>query len=131
MQTPHLDDLAARSLVMKKAYVQAAVCAASRASVLTGRRPDTTRVTDFMHYWRTNGGNFTTIPQYFKDNGYKTLGLGKIFHPGHSSGGDDPISWSQDRNDYFLPDKSYWNTRNNNSWLIVEDTELKNHAPPS
>ena len=41
------------------------------------------------------GGNYTTIPQYFKQNGYNTVGMGKIFHPGIASNDSDPISWSE------------------------------------
>lgn len=36
-----------------------------------------------------NTTNATTIPQYFKDNGYITIGMGKIFHPGALNGNDD------------------------------------------
>ena len=49
---------------------------------LEGRRPDTTHVYDLVHYWRDVGGNYTTIPQYFKQHGYRSVGMGKIFHPG-------------------------------------------------
>ena len=59
--------------------------------MLTGRRPDTTGVTVALgSYWRTNtagGGNFTSLPQHFRENGYTTIGHGKIFHPGGCSGG--------------------------------------------
>ena len=41
------------------------------------------------------GGDYTTIPGYFKQNGYTTVGMGKIFHPGVASGDDDPVSWSE------------------------------------
>ena len=78
MKTPNLDELASRSVVMRRAYVQQAVCSPSRTSMLTGRRPDTTRVHDLIHYWRQVAGNFTTLPQYFKQNGYKTAGIGKV-----------------------------------------------------
>ena len=56
-----------------------------QASLLfaAGRRPDTTHVYDLVTYWRKVGGNYTTIPQYFKENGYRTIGMGKIFHPGN------------------------------------------------
>ena len=60
--TPNLDKLAAKSMVLKRAYVQQALCSPSRTSLLTGRRPDTTRVWDPDHYWRNVSGNFTTIP---------------------------------------------------------------------
>ena len=53
MSTPALDSLAGRSLLLERAFVQQAVCSPSRTSLLTGRRPDTTRVTDLHSYWRT------------------------------------------------------------------------------
>ena len=46
------------------------------------RRPDTTHVYDIKTYFRTAGGNFTTLPQYFKNRDYEVAGMGKIFHPG-------------------------------------------------
>lgn len=95
MHTPNLDRLAAKSLLLKQAYVQQALCGPSRSSLLTSRRPDTTHVYDLRTYWREAGGNFTTIPQFFKEHGYITQGIGKIFHPGRSSHSDDPISWTE------------------------------------
>ncbi|XP_030836815.1 iduronate 2-sulfatase-like isoform X2 [Strongylocentrotus purpuratus] len=76
--------------------VQQSVCAPSRTSFLTGRRPDTTRLYDFGSYWREHAGNYTTIPQHFKENGYITLSVGKVFHPGKPSGSTDdfPYSWT-------------------------------------
>ncbi|KAH6936620.1 hypothetical protein HPB50_020344 [Hyalomma asiaticum] len=74
-----------------------ALCGPSRTSFLTSRRPDTLRVYEnHCHYWRHTVGNFTTIPQYFKENGYHTVSVGKIFHPGPPSGRrqDYPYSWS-------------------------------------
>lgn len=64
--------------------------------MLTSRRPDTLRLYDFYSYWRRRVGNFTTLPQYFREHGYHTHSIGKVFHPGTSSGGDDdfPYSWS-------------------------------------
>lgn len=61
---------------------QQAVCAPSRTSMLTSRRPDTTRLYDFNSYWRVHSGNYTTMPQYFKSKGYFTMSVGKVFHPG-------------------------------------------------
>lgn len=58
------------------------MCAPSRVSFLTGRRPDTTRLYDFGSYWRKAAGNYTTLPQYFKEQGYFSAGVGKVFHMG-------------------------------------------------
>lgn len=74
MHTPNIDALAAKSLVLTKNYVQQAVCSPTRASLLTGRRPDRTRTYDLYSYFRTVGGNFTTIPEHFMQSGYQTIG---------------------------------------------------------
>ncbi|XP_069704069.1 iduronate 2-sulfatase isoform X2 [Periplaneta americana] len=76
---------------------QQALCAPSRNSFLTSRRPDTLHLYDFYSYWRTFTGNFTTLPQHFKDSGYHTKSIGKVFHPGISSNwsDDQPYSWSE------------------------------------
>ena len=95
MHTPNLDALAGESLLFLNAFCQQSLCGPSRASFLTGRRPDTTRITIIGPYWRNMGGNFTTIPQFFKEHGYRTLGGGKIFHWGPSSNNDDiKFSWT-------------------------------------
>ena len=124
MHTPNLDALASRSLVMGRAYVQQAVCSPSRTSLLTGRRPDTTHVHDLIAYFRHVGGNFTTIPQYFKEHGYVTTGMGKIFHPGIASGHDDPVSWTEK---YFHAHSKYWDKYPRYSWYAANDSEVDRH----
>ena len=123
MSTPKMDALAARSLVLKRAYVQQAVCGPSRASLLTGRRPDTTKTYDTNTYFRTAGGNFSTIPEYFKNNGYISVGMGKIFHNGGSGTANDPPSWTS----YYNPSKKY-REDTSESWKVVlnNDTKLNN-----
>ena len=96
VKSPNLDALASKSMVFEHAYCQIAVCSPSRASLLTGRRPDTNHVWEISkdEYWR-DYTNATSIPQYFKENGYVSIGMGKIFHPGAPSGNDDrAYSWS-------------------------------------
>ena len=62
---------------------------------MTSRRPDTTKILNIGYYWRDYGGNYTTLPQFFKENGYFTVGSGKVFHGGPSSNKHDcPYSWS-------------------------------------
>ncbi|XP_033632113.1 iduronate 2-sulfatase-like [Asterias rubens] len=95
--TPNMDQLAAQSIRFTDAHAQQALCAPSRISFLTSRRPDSTRLWDFMSsYWRDAAGNFTTLPQHFKENGYYTVSLGKVFHRGRCSNFTDdyPLSWS-------------------------------------
>ncbi|KAK7097483.1 iduronate 2-sulfatase-like [Littorina saxatilis] len=93
--TPNIDHLASKSVVFERAYAQQALCGPSRTSFLTGRRPESTRVFDLTTYWRDVAGNFTTLPQFFKQHGYFAQGIGKIFHPGNSGGNNDgDFSWS-------------------------------------
>ena len=96
-KTPNIDRLAGLSRVFTHAYCQQALCAPSRVSMLTSRRPDVTRLLDFASYWREMAGNFTTLPQYFKEFGYHTKSVGKVFHRNKSSNFTDdyPYSWSE------------------------------------
>ncbi len=91
IQSPRIDQLAARGTVFERAYCQQAVCSPSRTSLLTGCRPDTTKVYDLQTHFRTTIPDVVTLPQQFKQHGYVTRGLGKIFHGGL----DDRPSWSQ------------------------------------
>ena len=116
--TPALDRLASKSLVLKNAHCQQAICSPSRTSLLTGRRPDTTHVYDLKTYFRKVGGNFTTIPQFFKEHGYLSIGMGKIFHPGEkASGKDDPISWSEP----YFHGNHVWRNKERSWWAVTPD----------
>ncbi|XP_045187718.2 iduronate 2-sulfatase-like [Mercenaria mercenaria] len=119
MVTPNIDKLANQSLLLQRAYVQQAQCSPSRASLLTGRRPDTTHVYDLTANFREVGGNFTTIPQYFKQQRYKSVGMGKIFHPHNDTISDDPISWSEP---FFHGVANHEN--NARSWEAVPESNL-------
>uniref|UniRef100_A0A336M9N0 CSON014130 protein n=1 Tax=Culicoides sonorensis TaxID=179676 RepID=A0A336M9N0_CULSO len=94
--TPNIDKLIQKSFYFTNTFAQQSLCAPSRNSILTSRRPDTLKLYDFYSYWRAEVGNFTTLPQYFKENGYFTYSIGKVFHPGASSNFTDdfPASWS-------------------------------------
>ncbi|XP_041458841.1 iduronate 2-sulfatase-like isoform X2 [Lytechinus variegatus] len=94
--SPNIDGLASQSAVFQHAMAQQAVCGPSRTSFLTSRRPDTTKLYDFYSYWRDAAGNYTTLPQHFKEHGYFTASIGKVFHNGKASNGTDdyPYSWS-------------------------------------
>jgi iduronate 2-sulfatase len=90
MHTPHSDALGKRGTVFLRSYCQQAVCNPSRASLLTGLRPDSTGIYDLQTHFRMNRPDVVTLPQLFKQNGYHTQGLSKVFHGGL----DDPVSWS-------------------------------------
>ncbi|XP_045492245.1 iduronate 2-sulfatase isoform X1 [Colias croceus] len=93
---PNIHKLAGNGVIFQNAFAQQALCAPSRNSILTGRRPDSLRLYDFYSYWRDSVANFSTLPQVFKESGYDTYSFGKIFHPGKSSNFSDdyPYSWS-------------------------------------
>ncbi|XP_052899267.1 iduronate 2-sulfatase [Anopheles moucheti] len=95
--TPNIDQIVKNGFFFENAFAQQSLCAPSRNSMLTGRRPDTVRLYDFYSYWRQTSGNYTTLPQYFKQQGYRTHSVGKVFHPGASSNFTDdfPLSWSE------------------------------------
>lgn len=80
-RTPNIDKLADKGFVFLNAYTQQAVCGPSRASMLTGWRPDRTKVWDLKTLIRDKNPDVVTLPQYFKENGYTVLGTGKIFDP--------------------------------------------------
>ncbi|RPD41676.1 DUF4976 domain-containing protein [Chitinophaga barathri] len=92
VQSPHIDKLAGSGVLFKRAYCQQAVCSPSRTSLMTGRRPNTTKVWDLKTHFRTTIPDVVTLPQYFKNNGYHTQSIGKIYHDPAEA--QDALSWS-------------------------------------
>lgn len=90
VHSPNLDRLAKSGITFSRAYCQQAVCSPTRSSLLTGTRPDTTKVYDLETHFRVALPDGVTLPQHFKQNGYFVQGMGKLFHGGL----DDKPSWS-------------------------------------
>lgn len=115
--TPNIDQLASEGMTFRQTYTQVAVCAPSRASLMTGVRPDSTRVWHLGDEFRKIDPNTVTMPQHFAKNGYHTVNLGKIFH----NYMPDSISW--DEPDlrparYLRPD---WLKRDGETFYISEE----------
>src|SRR5687768_3729241 len=93
VQSPNIGRLAERGVRFDRAYCNQAVCSPSRNALLTGLRPQTLGIYDLGTNFRKAAPEAVTLPQYFKQQGYRTEALGKIFHVGHGNH-EDPVSWS-------------------------------------
>lgn len=99
VRTPNFDRLAEQGVIFNRAYNQAPLSAPSRASIMTGYYPDKTGVFDLGPTFRETLPDAVTLAQMFKNNGYYTCRIGKIFHQGvpgdiGQPGHDDPASWT-------------------------------------
>lgn len=96
-KTPNLDALSRRGVLFERAYCQFPHCNPSRSSMLTGLRPNTTRVTNNEDNLYENIPGIMTLPHLFREHGYATARCGKIFHLGVPTGlesMDDPEAWN-------------------------------------
>ena len=93
-KTPIMDNLSKEATIFLNNHTQQAVCGPSRASLMTGKRPDYTKVRDLKTKMRDINPDILTIPEHFKINGYETLGVGKIFDPRCVDDKRDSPSWS-------------------------------------
>ena len=94
--TPHLDALARHGVRFDRVYCQQALCNPSRSSFLTGRRPDELRQWNNGTHFRDKNPDVATIPGWFKQHGYVSRDVGKIFHNWHTQEKGDRRSWSAD-----------------------------------
>jgi iduronate 2-sulfatase len=123
VRTPHLDALAARGVRFDRAYVQYPVCNPSRNSFLTGLRPDTTRIYDNATALRTPLPDAVTLPQRFRENGYFTASIAKIFHVSQW----DPRRPEEKPGTWKLDDARSWDFRINTKPTALGSTGDRLH----
>ena len=95
IETPNIDRLARRGVVFERAYCQVAVCNPSRVSLMTGLRPDTSKVWTLDVRFRHTVPDVVTLPQHLREHGYHAVSFGKVFHnpwPDNASW-DEPHAW--------------------------------------
>lgn len=100
VKTPNVDRLASMGMLFTDAHTAAPLCNPSRSALMTGRRPTTSGVYDNDQPWRIAMPNVVTLPEHFRNNGYRAMGAGKLFH--HGRGYNDPRCWDE----YF-----HWNPK--------------------
>lgn len=100
VKSPNIDALARDGVLFQNAYSQQAICAPSRISILTGLRPENVGIYDIFTPLRKVHKDMVTMPQFFKQNGYTTVSIGKVYH--HSR--DDEESW----NIHFPKEENSW-----------------------
>ncbi|MCA9320227.1 MAG: sulfatase [Planctomycetes bacterium] len=100
-QTPNIDALARRGTLFQRAYCQGSFCGPSRASMLSGYYPHAIRMLGYRSP-RQAIGDRATLPQHFKNAGYDTVRVSKVFHMGvpgdietGANGADDEASWTE------------------------------------
>lgn len=109
-QTPNMDQLFKQGMLFTNAHCNQAVCTASRNSLLSGIHPSTSGWYNSTASMRKSYdqvmGAHKMLPQQFKDNGYETLAVGKVFHQGVSDYGDRTQDfWDVTAPGYKVPKK--------------------------
>lgn len=92
-KTPHLDRFASKGMRFDMAYANQAVCAPSRINLMMGSRSTSSGIYNFGQNFRDYYPNALTLPQFFKQKGYHAESMGKVYHIGHNTYGDE-ASWS-------------------------------------
>lgn len=119
IHSPNIDELAQVGTLFNHAYCQQAVCNPSRSSMLTGLRLDTLHLWDLPTHFRQRIAEVVTLPQLFKQNGYHTQCVGKIFHNWRQDDyKGDAVSWS-------APEELHYNSHGNDKAVV------KGKLPPN
>lgn len=107
--TPNIDRLAAEGLRFDRAYCNQAVCGASRTSLMTGLYPEyTNERSAHVVGWRDRHADVVTLNQLFKENGYETVGIGKVYHSweGQKADGENWTRWVETEGAQYYVDEA-------------------------
>jgi iduronate 2-sulfatase len=107
IKTPNIDRLARMGTIFKSNYCQQAVCGPTRASLMTGKRPDYTKIWDLKTKMRDKNPDIVSLPQYLITQGYSTQGIGKVYDVRCVDKDIDKPSWSVP---YYKTNKKYYGT---------------------
>ena len=108
IKTPNIDRLAKMGTVFMNNYCQQAVCGPTRASLMTGKRPDYTQVWDLKTKMRDINPDILSLPQYLITQGYSTQGIGKVYDSRCVDKKMDEPSWSVPYYNYFKTEEKYY-----------------------
>jgi len=108
IQTPNIDRLAKNGTIFLQNYVQQAVSGPTRASIMTGMRPDFTKVWDLKTRMRDINPDIVSLPQYLITQGYSTQGIGKVYDQRCVDKKMDKPSWSVPYYNYFKTLEKYY-----------------------
>lgn len=124
MITPNLDQLAKDGVAFNRAYCNVPVCGASRASLMSGVRPTPDR---FVNFYASKDEDFPhkpSIAKWFKDHGYTTVSMGKVYHHQH----DDLDAWSKEPWDHQAQIGIGWQSYiTEESRIIIEGNRTEEH----
>lgn len=98
VKTPSIDTLARRGVLFENAYCQFPLCQPSRTSLLSGLRPESTKVWTLDTPTRQSIGDAIMLPELFRRNGYFSAHAGKVFHTGKHA--EDPRSWNEEKREF-------------------------------
>lgn len=109
-RTPNIDRLAKRGVLFEAAYCNQAVCSPSRNALMTSLRPQTLGIYELSTNFRKAAPDAVTLAQHFRQHGYRTEAMGKIFHKGHGNTEDEASwtipHWTPKATTYALPEST-------------------------
>ena len=104
VKSPNIDALAKDGVLFENAYCQQAICAPSRMSILTGLRPESIGIYSIFTPLRKVHKDMVTMPQFFKERGYTTVSVGKVYHHGRDDQESFSIHHLKERNSWIKPE---------------------------